>query len=152
MRHSHLPVTLLLHISLHFETDLQFDITGNAARVGYLVTLFFFAGSILCPFRLKLLARLRLIGHAPIQVLLQAAFELALPRDFEFRHGIRDRRGVQGSQNNDRQVDQHLYSLSCVHVVQNAMQVRYALREFNGHEVSNRDKCRACGQPPRSPD
>ena len=44
-RHSHLPVTLLLHISLHFETDLQFDITGNAARVGYLVTLFFSLGA-----------------------------------------------------------------------------------------------------------
>jgi hypothetical protein len=50
---------------------------------GYTV---FFAGSILCPFRLKLLARLRLFGHAPIQVLLRASFELALPRDFEFRH------------------------------------------------------------------
>jgi hypothetical protein len=38
-------VTLLLHISLHFETDLQFDITGNAARVRYLVTLFFSLGA-----------------------------------------------------------------------------------------------------------
>ena len=111
MRPSQLPIYLLLHISLHFETDLQFDIAGNAARVGYLVTLFFFAGSILCPFRLKLLARLRLFGYASIQVLLQAAFELALPRDFEFRHGIRDRREVQGSQNNDRQVDQYLFIL-----------------------------------------
>ena len=54
---------------------------------------------------------------------------------------VRRHLAVQGSQNNDRQVDQHLYSLSCVHVVQNAMQARYALREFNGHEVSNRDKC-----------
>jgi hypothetical protein len=40
------------------------------------------AGSILGPFRLKLLARLRLTGHAPIQVLLRAAFELALSSRF----------------------------------------------------------------------
>jgi hypothetical protein len=40
-----LPDLLLIHIALHFETDLEFDITGNAARVGYLVTLFFLLGA-----------------------------------------------------------------------------------------------------------
>src|SRR5258705_10294577 len=90
---SHLPIYLLLHISLHFEAGLQFDITENAADVVFLVALGFCAGSKLCPFGLKLLACLRLIGHAPIQLLLRFGFELALPRDIKFRHGIRDRRG-----------------------------------------------------------
>jgi hypothetical protein len=106
MRPSHLPVYLLLHISLHFEAGLQFDIAENAAHVVFLVALGFCVGSKLCPFGLKLLARLRFIGHAPIQLLLRAGFELPLPRDNKFRHGIRDRLGVQGDQNNDRQVNQ----------------------------------------------
>ena len=111
----------VLHIPLHFEARQNFDVARGAVRVGFLVALGFCAGTKLCPFLLKLVARLALIGRAPFLHRFGAAFELALPRDFEFRHGIRDRRGVQGSQNNDRQVDQHLYSLSCVHVVQNAM-------------------------------
>src|SRR5262245_29423598 len=52
-RPSHPPNLLLLHISLHFEADLQFDITGNAVLVGFLVAPGFCAGSKLFPFRLK---------------------------------------------------------------------------------------------------
>jgi hypothetical protein len=36
------------------------------------------------------------------------AFVPALPRDIELRNGVGDGDGVQGSQDNDRQVDQHL--------------------------------------------
>jgi hypothetical protein len=75
-RPSHLPIYVLPHISLHFEADLQFDITGNAVHVVFLVALSFCAESKLCPFGLKFLARLHLIGHAPIQLLLRAGFEL----------------------------------------------------------------------------
>src|SRR6266481_7865538 len=100
-RLAHVP--LLLHIPLHFEAGLQFNITEDAlAGAGTLVALGSCAGTKLCPFRLKLVACLRLIGRAPSHLLLRAAFELALPRDIEFRQGVRDRDGVQGSQNNDR--------------------------------------------------
>jgi hypothetical protein len=44
----------------------------------------------------------------------QLVFELALPRDIKFRRGIRDRRGVQGGQNNDQHVNEHFRSPSCV--------------------------------------
>jgi hypothetical protein len=99
------------------EAGLQFEITGNAVPAvpaDLPVADAFFAGSKLFPFRLKFLARVRLTGHAPIQLLLRADFELAFPRDIEFRHNIRDKRGVQGSQNNDRQVTQHFRSPNCV--------------------------------------
>src|ERR1700731_2787607 len=99
------------------EAGLQFAITGNAVPAvpaDLPLTDAFLAGSELFPFRLKFLARLRLTGHAPVQLHLRADFELALPRDIEFRHDIRDKRGVQGSQNNDRQVNQHFRSPNCV--------------------------------------
>src|ERR1700722_20757899 len=64
------------------EAGLQFEITGNAVPAvpaDLPLTDVFLAGSKLFPFRLKFLARLGLMGHAPIQLLLQADFELALP-------------------------------------------------------------------------
>jgi hypothetical protein len=110
-RLAHVP--LLLHIPLHFEAGLQIDITEDAvARAGVLVALGSCAARKLRPFRLKSVACLRLIGHAPFLLLLRAALEPALPRDIEFRQGARDRDGVQGSQNNDRQVNQHFCSPS----------------------------------------
>ena len=113
-RTSHLPSLLLLYISLHFEARQQFDIIGNVVPASFLGTNAFFAGSKLSPFLLKGVARLRLVVRAPFLVLIRADFELAVPRDIEFRHGIRDKRGVQGSQNNDRQVNQHFRSPNCV--------------------------------------
>ncbi len=80
-----LRIPLLVHFPLHSEARLQFDITEEAARAGFLVALGFLAGSKLCPFRSKLVARLRLFGRAPALFLLRAAFELALPRNIEFR-------------------------------------------------------------------
>ena len=54
-RLAHVP--LLLHIPLHFEAGLQFDITEDAvAGAGILVALGSCAGTKLCPFRLKLVA------------------------------------------------------------------------------------------------
>jgi len=100
----------ILHIPLHFEARQQFDIAGGAVDAGFLVALLFCAGSKLCPFRLKGVARLRLVVRAPFLLLIRAAFGLAHPRDIEFRRGVRYRGGVQGSQNNDRQVNQHFCS------------------------------------------
>src|SRR3984885_11090740 len=83
------------------EAGLQFEITGNAvpaAPADFPVTDAFFAGSKLFPFRLKFLARLHLMGHAPIQFHLRANFELALPRDIKFRHQIGDKRELRGMQ------------------------------------------------------
>ena len=61
----------------------------------------------LYPFRLKGVARLCLFVRAPFLLLLRAAFGLALPRDIESRRGVCDRGGVQESQNDDWQVNQH---------------------------------------------
>ena len=107
----------VLHIPLHFEARDQFDIAGGAVYAGFPVAQRFIAGTKSYPFRLKLVARLRLLVRAPFLLLLRA--ELALPRDIEFRRGVRDRGGMQGSQNNDRQVNQHFYSPSCF-VIQSA--------------------------------
>jgi hypothetical protein len=79
----------ILHIPLHFEARQQFDIAGGAVDAGFLVALLFCAGSKLCPFRLKGVARLRLVVRAPFLLLIRAAFGLAHPRDIEFRRGVR---------------------------------------------------------------
>jgi len=99
----------VLHIPLHFEARDQFDIAGGAVYAGFPVAQRFIAGTKSYPFRLKLVARLRLLVRAPFLLLLRA--ELALPRDIEFRRGVRDRGGMQRSQNNDRQVNQHFFVL-----------------------------------------
>ena len=95
------------HIPLHFEARQEFDIAGSAVYVGFLVTLPFRVRSKLYPFRLKGVARLCLFVRAPFLLLLRAAFGLALPRDIESRRGVCDRGGVQESQNDDWQVNQH---------------------------------------------
>src|SRR5580704_17105595 len=59
------------------EAGLQFAITGNAVPAvpaDLPLTDAFLAGSELFPFRLKFLARLRLTGHAPVQLYLRADF------------------------------------------------------------------------------
>jgi hypothetical protein len=101
----------VLHIPLHFEAGDQFDIAGGAGDAGFPVAQGFIAWTKLYPFRLKLVARLLLFVRAPFLLLLRA--ELALPRDIEFRRGVRDRGWMQGSQNNDRQVNQHFCFPSC---------------------------------------
>ena len=106
----HLPTPLRFHVPLHFEARQQLDIARGAVDVGFLVALLFCAGSKLCPFRLNGVARLRLVVRAPFLRLGRAAFGLAHPRDIEFRRGVRYKGGVQGSQNNDRQVNQHCCS------------------------------------------
>src|SRR5258706_1749736 len=93
----HLSTPLRFHIPLHFEARQQFDIAGGAVDVGFLVALLFCAGSKLCPFRLNGVARLRLFFRAPFLLLIRAACGLAYSRDIEFRRGVRDRDGVQGS-------------------------------------------------------
>src|SRR5258705_866224 len=93
----HLPTPLRLHVPLHFEARQQLDIARGAVDVGFLVALLFCAGSKLCPFRLNGVARLRLVVRAPFLRLVRVACGLAYSRDIEFRRGVRDRDGVQGS-------------------------------------------------------
>ena len=102
------------HVSLHFEARQEFDIAGSAIRTGFAAALGFGAGTKLQPFRLKLVARLRLIVCAPFLYLYRAAFALALASDIELRYSVRDRDGLQRSQDNDRQVYQHFVRRGCM--------------------------------------
>src|ERR1700716_254561 len=78
-----LSFSLVPHVSLHFEARQEFDIARSAIDAGFFVALEFGAGTKLNPFCLKVVACLYLIGNTPLLHLLRAAFELALPRDFE---------------------------------------------------------------------